>query len=316
MNKTLYYIKNFTSLYIIPDSIYNRVMANRLNSLTKEQKTEMERRTDYYIHLRENNSPILLPNAIEIKDYKFPFRKKKHKLSAYFFDLYETLRCFPKNYKFQYSFGDIDYEMETPTFVKSRPVLNEASNSVVCCLNKARHFRFVNDKKSFREKKDMIVARNKVRVQPLRIKFLEMFFDHPMCDIGKINTDMGDPKFLKPYLSVEQQLDYKFVSCIEGNDVSTNLKWVMSSNSIAVMPKPTCETWFMEGSLIPDYHYIEVKEDFSDLIEKMNYYIAHPDEAEKIIENANRYTQKFRNRDFELCVQHNVMKKYFELTNA
>ena len=59
--------------------------------------------------------------------------------------------------------------------------------------------------------------------------------------------------------------------------MASNLKWVMSSNSVAVMPRPRYETWFMEGSLVPGYHYIEIKTDFSDLIEKMEYYNAHPD---------------------------------------
>ena len=68
---------------------------------------------------------------------------------------------------------------------------------------------------------------------------------------------------------------------LEGNDVASNLKWVMSSNSIAVMPRPTCETWFMEGKLIPNYHYIEIKPDYSDLPEKLQYYIDHPEEAKK-----------------------------------
>ena len=39
---------------------------------------------------------------------------------------------------------------------------------------------------------------------------------------------------------------HKFILCIEGNDVASNLKWVMSSNSVAVMPKPKFESWFME----------------------------------------------------------------------
>lgn len=59
--------------------------------------------------------------------------------------------------------------------------------------------------------------------------------------------------------TIREHLDYKFIMAIEGNDVASNLKWVMSSNSLAVMPRPTCETWFMEGTLIPDYHYIEVR---------------------------------------------------------
>ena len=83
---------------------------------------------------------------------------------------------------------------------------------------------------------------------------------------------------------------------IEGNDVASNLKWVMSSNSLAVMPRPTCETWFMEGTLIPDYHYIEVKDDFSDLEEKLNYYIAHPEKAEEIIAHAHEYVAQFRDK--------------------
>ena len=52
--------------------------------------------------------------------------------------------------------------------------------------------------------------------------------------------------------------------CVEGVDVATNLKWVMSSNSIAVMPKPEIESWFMEKTLIPDFHYIEIKKDYSE----------------------------------------------------
>ena len=46
-------------------------------------------------------------------------------------------------------------------------------------------------------------------------------------------------------------LNYKFILAIEGYDVATNLKWIMSSNSLAVMPRPTYATWFMEGTLIP-----------------------------------------------------------------
>lgn len=76
-------------------------------------------------------------------------------------------------------------------------------------------------------------------------------------------------------------MDYKFIMALEGNDVASNLKWVMSSNSIAVMPRPTCETWFMEGKLIPNYHYIEIKPDFTDLEERLKYYIEHPEEAQQ-----------------------------------
>ena len=85
----------------------------------------------------------------------------------------------------------------------------------------------------------------------------------------------------------------------------------MSSNSIAVMPRPLFETWFMEGRLIPNYHYIEVKPDFSDLLERMDYYSAHPEEAEAIIKHAHEYVDQFRNSRRERLISLLVLKKYF-----
>ena len=58
----------------------------------------------------------------------------------------------------------------------------------------------------------------------------------------------------------------------------------MSSNSLAVMPKPKFESWFMEGLLIPDHHFVEIKRDYSDLEEKLNYYI----------DNLKRHTNHFK----------------------
>ena len=39
-------------------------------------------------------------------------------------------------------------------------------------------------------------------------------------------------------MPISEQLCYKFIFCIEGADTATNIKWVMSSNSLCVMPKP------------------------------------------------------------------------------
>jgi len=116
-------------------------------------------------------------------------------------------------------------------------------------------------------------------------------------------------------MTIKQHLDYKFILCLEGNDVASNLKWVMSSNSVAVMTRPTCETWFMEGRLIANYHYIAIKDDFSDLEEKLNYYINHPEEAKAISRHANEYVKQFRNNKREDLISLLVLKKYFEIVN-
>ena len=97
-------------------------------------------------------------------------------------------------------------------------------------------------------------------------------------------------------------------------DVATNLKWIMSSNSLAVMPKPTYETWYMEGKLMPNYHYVEIKHDYSDLKEKMQYYSSHPEEAKKIIKNANEWYNQFIDKKRERLISLLVLDKYFKNT--
>ena len=148
-----------------------------------------------------------------------------------------------------------------------------------------------------------------------RKKFMEMYFHHPMCDLGDVSKNTTDPKeWQTEKKTIKEHLDYKFILALEGNDVASNLKWVMSSNSIAVIPQPTCETWFMEGTLIPNYHYIEIKPDFSDLESRLQYYIEHIDEAQEIIKHANEYVKQFKNRKRENLISLLVLEKYFKVT--
>lgn len=80
------------------------------------------------------------------------------------------------------------------------------------------------------------------------------------------------------------------------------------------MPRPRIESWFMEGKLIPDYHYIEIKPDYSDLIEKLEFYIANPEKAEAIIRHAHEYVDRFRDPDRELLIARLTAGRYFRLT--
>ena len=141
---------------------------------------------------------------------------------------------------------------------------------------------------------------------------MKKYFGHPNCICGDISGHESIPKewFVKK-ISIKKHLTHKFVLALEGNDVATNLKWIMSSNSLAVMPKPKYETWFMEGRLIPDFHYVEIKDDYSNLIERMNYYIENPTKAERIIKNANEYISQFKNKKREKIIALMVLRKYF-----
>ncbi len=203
---------------------------------------------------------------------------------------------------------------DKPAIVKSRPIEENNKNSILLNLNKVRHFVFVKDKKSFITKKNMLIGRAGV-YQPQRIKFWEMHFGHPLCNLGQTNNSKEHPEWTVKPMSKSEQLNYKFILCLEGNDVASNLKWVMSSNSLAVMPPPTYETWFMEGKLVPDYHYVAIKPDYSDLEERLKYYIEHTDKALQILANAHAYVKQFKNKQQEDLISLLVLQKYFKKTN-
>lgn len=306
-----FYASNFF-YYFMPNILFRFSYERALKKLSKQKHEDIDRRVNYYAKCGEGAN-LDEKETVALRNFHFPWRAK-HKYTTYFFDLYECVRCFPSYFRFIYKFGDIAWEFPTTTFAKTRPIVNGKSNTVLLPLNKVRHFRFITDKYKFSDKKDMLVFRNVVRNQPHRTLLLEKYIDHPMCDVGQINSDSPDPRFVKDYIPMENLLKYKFIASIEGNDVATNLKWVMSSNSVAVMPRPRIESWFMEGTLIPDYHYIEVKADYSDLIEKLEYYIAHPEKAEAIIEHAHAYVDEFRDRDRELLIARLTAARYFRLT--
>lgn len=186
-------------------------------------------------------------------------------------------------------------------------------------LEKVRHFIFVKDRLKFTDKKDMAIFRGKIgqanskEMKRNRYDFACKYFGHPMVDVGEIGG--VEPKWQVQKMTIPEHLDYKFIMSLEGNDVASNLKWVMSSNSIAISPKLRCETWFMEGTLKPDYHYIGVEEDYSDLIDKMEYYIAHPEKAQEIIDHAHEYIDQFRDREREKLISLLVLKRYLDIMN-
>lgn len=287
-----------------------RLMLNSFTQLPRPQQAEIQRRVAYYNRLQQPFRPSSKAEAVG------QFRSSG-KSTAYCIDFCSLIRCFPRNRKVDYQFGDITKVPDQPQFVKSRPIRanNSNKNSVLLKLNSIRHYHFVPDRRAFAEKKPMAVWRGKSN-RPHRIEFASWFADHPQCDIGCTrHKENGPAPYLKPFMSIQEQLEYQFVVSVEGIDVATNLKWIMASNSLCMMRRPRYETWFMEGSLVPGYHYVELADDHSDLPEKIEYYTRHPDEALEIIANAQRHVARFQNERIERITALMVMQKYLDLSH-
>ena len=95
-------------------------------------------------------------------------------------------------------------------------------------------------------------------------------------------------------------------------DVATNLKWILHSNSLCLMPKPRFETWFLESRLIAGVHYVQLEEDYSNLIAVYEHYEKNPQDALTIIGHAQAYTQSFLDSAQEQLLAKHVCKADFD----
>jgi len=302
-----YFVVNLLRL-CIPGFVYRIRRVWLLSRCQGEAVQWLQQRANYYCQL--DQSCQLGPSATP-----FRFRLLSDDSRNYQFDFLQYMRYWRRNYPVQFRFNDDSHLSEFPIFTKARAIEGDVRNLVVFNLNKVRHFDFVRDRTSYQSKKDQVVWRGP-GYQPWRVTFLNRWFDHPRCDIGRTDKNADGIHHRKPWLSIADQLKNKFVVSIEGGDVATNLKWIMSSNSLCFMTRPTKETWFMEGRLKPDCHYVMLKNDYSDLLEKMDYYIAHEDESLAIIDNAHKWVAQFQNPRDEEIVSLLVLQKYFKMTGS
>ncbi len=303
-----YYAKNLASL-AVPREFYRKQLnekIGRISTYQEKERDEILNRVEYYNKL---NKKFFLEAGV--KNSNFKVRAKK---SAYHFDFYNIVKFFPRDFLYCYQFGDKTKVPNFPSFIKSRPIDKglDNQNSVILNLDKLRHYYRIEDKFPYHDKKNMAVWRGAAH-QKHRQEFLEACYGSELLDIGAVDENIATKPYRKEYMSLRNQLKYKFVLSVEGNDVATNLKWIMSSDSLCIMRRPRYETWFMEGCLVPGVHYIEVKDDYSDLNEKIEHYLNRPDEAYFILRNARKHADMFYNKKVEELVSLLVVDKYYSL---
>ena len=309
-----YYLRSYLREYM--PKVFSQWQLKRLLKQVESHPNRevILQRAAYYCKLTTDsayNRQEWEAKAVRLSDQEVTGQK------AYYFDAMQYARYFSQDLRWILDAGDKPYVAPEPAIVKNRPIVEHNDNSVILNLDKNRHFLFVNDHKSWRDKKNVAIFRGDLGPRKQnRDLFMNRWVGHPMVDAASTNRSEEHPEWQQPKLTIGEHLDYKFIMSLEGNDVASNLKWVMSSNSIAVSQRLTQETWFMEGTLIPNYHYIEVRDDFEDLEERLQYYIQHPDEAEAIIQHAHDYIRQFQDKQQEKLISLLVLKRYFYVTNC
>ena len=318
--KSFYYLRHVLAA-LVPRIFYRLRLQSELKRIKYYDKEYIFSRLNYY-NKKENRFTVSENSTTNknfrrlqlgnIKENIIKKNKEVKKHTTYFFDLYKLFSFFDNKKKLDFIFGDITKAQKIPTIVKSRPIIN-SDDSIILNLNKVRHFHFINDHKKFIDKKNKAVWRGYGENSKARQYFLKNYHHISMFNIGQTGPVLDAP-WVKNFMPISNQLDYKFIFCIEGVDTATSIKWVMSSNSVCVMPKPKYETWFMEGALQPDVHYIEISDDFSNAEQKIKYFIEHPNKVLKIIENAQAHVEQFKHAKREKLISLMVLDKYFLLS--
>ncbi|KAI8823309.1 glycosyl transferase family 90-domain-containing protein [Chytriomyces cf. hyalinus JEL632] len=96
-----------------------------------------------------------------------------------------------------------------------------------------------------------------------------------------VETEYGGTK---AHVSFQQMLHFKYLIVLDGNTWPGRLQSYLQTNSVILYNGIFAD--YYNWRLEPMIHYVPIKLDFSDLEEKLEWLMAHDDEARRISENA------------------------------
>ena len=104
------------------------------------------------------------------------------------------------------------------------------------------------------------------------------------------------PFSLVKKLSPEEQSNYKYIIHIDGHVSAFRLSYELNMNSVILLVKNEWKIWYSD-MLVPFEHYIPIKEDLSDLIDKINWCRMNDDKCKKIALNAKKFYDMYLCKD-------------------
>jgi hypothetical protein len=224
--------------------------------------------------------------------------------------------------------GDVIHSYpDVPVIAKTRPIDSPGLN-VILPLNNSRHWKPVGEAKSmdnipWDQKENKVVWRGVATGRYKRVKLVENWSGYKRVnkiDVGFTDFNDGymgtkDPKLLSGRIDMKDLLKNKYLISVEGNDVASNLKWILATQTVCIMPPPTIESWLMESKLVPWVHYVPVDADFGNL-QKVYLWCTHnPDKMKDIIGNANAYMEQFNNTEEEEKLVIDILEEYCNKVN-
>lgn len=270
---------------------------------------------------------MISQSSVQIKDYERA-SDMMNKRGSLNFGVYQVpLNNLLKKYrhqdkKFKYKMMDIQCDVNDYCFVKNRTI-HDNKPTILRSLNFNRHWNHFYNKPNdikYEQKINRIYWRGtttgKETNKGNRFQLMKQWFGvNDNIDIAFSHICQGKNgyiEYVKGKVDIHEFLKYKYILSVEGNDKDSGISWKLNSNSLVFMTRPTKVSWLMEDKLIPDYHYVLLKDDFSDLLEKYEWCENNPDQCVEIINNANNYMRLFDDNKHEEQLEKQVIDEYFK----
>ncbi|EEQ33050.1 hypothetical protein McanMca71_003766 [Microsporum canis] len=150
----------------------------------------------------------------------------------------------------------------------------------------------------------------------VRDKLIEVTHGQPWADVKPIIW--RDKDSMKNDLrSMPEHCEFKYLAQTEGNSYSGRLKYLQSCNSVVI--SHTLE-WIQHQSPLmkssgPEQNYVEVRRDWSDLHEKIQWLESHENDAKRIAQNnVKTFREHYLTPAAEVCYWRHLIRSWSEVS--
>ena len=132
------------------------------------------------------------------------------------------------------------------------------------------------------------------------------------CD-DEVRAILISSNLLGSAVSVKDHFQYKYLIDIDGNSCTySRFFWLLLSNCLTLKQVTENIQWYYKG-ISPWQHYIPIKADMSDLLEKLAQVGSENDRCLAIIAQANDFAKKNLNQEMTYAYLYYVLKNYQHL---
>ena len=125
-------------------------------------------------------------------------------------------------------------------------------------------------------------------------------------EVDKTNVDTGS-------IPREKQVAYKYIIDIDGNASTWDATaWKLNSGSVIMKTDTLWRQWFYD-KFVAWEHFVPIKDDFSDLLEKYYWCEENPEKCEKIVHNSKQLFQEVYRHDSVEQYMSGIVRHLMEL---